>query len=238
MGQRLNARSAKWPKLLVQATDRLVAQYGTPTLGNFRNPVKEIFYIVLSARTTERLYQRACKQLFERFPTIDLVATAKVKEILECVKVAGLGRKRAVQLIAIATRLTTDLGKNPQHRLRKMTPREVFGYLTSLPGVGPKSALCIMMCSLDLDVFPVDINVQRIFERLGTVRKGLKHYQAQKLVPKYVPEGRSKELHVGLVEHGRRVCLPNRPKCDVCLLSDMCRHGKKNAKTRRIGSGM
>lgn len=235
MGERLNGRSPKWPELLAEVADRLVASYGTPTLGNFRDPVKEIFYILLSARTSERLYQRAHKQLFERFPTLDAMATAKIQEVLKAVKVAGLGRKRAAQVMAIAARVSAELGKSPHRRLRKMTAAESYRYLTDLPGVGPKSALCVMMCSLDHDVFPVDINVQRVLERLGTLPKGLKHYEAQRLAPKYVPVGRSKELHVGLVEHGRKVCLPNRPKCQKCILSDLCRHGRKVLKHDRNG---
>lgn len=225
MGERKARRAAALPNKLRVVADRLVSHYGTPTLGNFRDPVKEIFYIVLSARTTEPLYQRAHSSLFRRYPRIDLLAAADVADVLVCVKGAGLGTKRAVQVVEIAKQLTLELGKNPQRRLRGMTAAQVYAYLTALPGVGPKSAFCVMMCSLGHDVFPVDINVQRVLERLGALPKGLRHYEAQRLAPKYVPAGRSKELHVGLVEHGRKICVPIRPKCDACFLTDLCKHG-------------
>lgn len=230
--QKTGRTRSKWPALLAVVTDRLVRAYGTPTLGNFRDPVKEIFYILLSARTTERLYQRAHLQLFTRFATVEQLACADIAEVTECVKIAGLAGKRAAQVIAIAKQLLGDLGKNPATRLRAMPAEDAFEYLTNLPGVGPKSALCVMMCSLDQDVFPVDINVQRVFERMGVLKRGLKHYQAQQIAPKFVPSGRSKELHVGLVEHGRRVCLPTRPKCGACFLADLCHHGRKVLKNR------
>jgi endonuclease III len=226
LGQRQVRPEAKWPHVLALVADRLVATYGTPTLGNFRDPVKEIFYILLSARTNERLYKPAHRRLSQRFPEIEQLANARIHRVLECVRGAGLGVKRAKQVVGIANRLLVDLGRNPQRQLRRMTAAEAYRYLTHLPGVGPKSAFCVMLCSLDHDVFPVDVNVQRVLERLGTLRKGLKHYQAQMIAPKFVPPGRSKELHVGLVEHGRRICVPRRPKCHTCILVDLCRHGR------------
>lgn len=235
LGDRYRLRAPKQSKLLAEVADRLVECYGTPTLGNFRDPIKEIFYIVLSARTNERLYQRAHRQLFERFPTLDAMASARISDMLKTVKVAGLGRKRASQIRAIAAKLSSDLGTRPQRRLRSMSADEVYRYLTRLPGVGPKSALCVMMCSLGYDVFPVDINVQRVLARVGTLPNGLKHYQAQKLGPRHVPAGRCKELHVGLVEHGRRVCVSSRPKCEACVLADICRYGRRAARLSRAG---
>jgi endonuclease III len=205
----------------------MVAAYGRPSLGNFPDPVKEIFYIVLSARTTEVLYQEAHRRLFRRFRTLKAIASADRLDVRECVAVAGLGDKRASQVIAIAQRLISDHGNRPQRALRSMSPLVVFNYLTRLPGVGPKSALCVMMCSLGQDVFPVDVNVQRIFERLGVIRPGLKHYQAQERAPRYVPTGRSRDLHVGLVVHGRHVCLPIKPKCLVCAIQGYCRYGTR-----------
>lgn len=230
MGRRRTRPSQNRSQVLDTITDRLVKEYGIPTLGNQRNATREIFYILLSARTNERLYQRAFARLVDRCPRVEQLATSKFREILTCIKGAGLGRKRAAQLIAVAKRLNSDLGANPNRRLRRMAARDAYDYLTGLPGIGPKSALCVMMCSLDHDVFPVDANVQRVFERVGLLRSGLKHYQAQQLAPKDVPAGRSKELHVGLIEHGRRVCIPVRPRCDACILLDICDRGRTTVK--------
>jgi endonuclease III len=84
-----------------------------------------------------------------------------------------------------------------------------------------------MMYSLEMDVFPVDVNVQRIAERMGIIPRSLKHYEAQQRLPKFVPDGCSKKLHIGLVIHGRIVCQPIKPDCGVCILNDLCRTGKK-----------
>ena len=233
MGLPNGSNRSSWKTRLRHATDRLVESYGTPTLGNFRNPVKEIFYIVLSARTTEILYQKAHSTLFKQFPTVAKLASANANDVEQCVAIAGFGAKRAAHIIRIAKQLVLDLGARPDVRLRHLTPPQAFAYLTRLSGVGPKSALCVMMCSLDHDVFPVDINVQRIFERLGVIKKGLPHYRAQQLAPRFVPDGLSKRLHVGLVEHGRSVCVPRTPKCCSCVLLDMCRLGQKRKRSIR-----
>lgn len=224
--------SSKWPDVLEEVADRLVSKYGTPSLGNYRDPVKEVFYILLSARTTEALYKRAHRSLFLTFPGIENLADAGVEEVLGCIDGAGLGRKRSVQIIQLAKTLVNDFGRNPAKRLRAMSAYEAYNYLTALPGLGPKSALCVMMYSLDLDVFPVDVNVQRVAERMGIIPHKLKHYQAQQRLPKLVPSGRSKELHIGLVILGRRACLPIRPKCDECVVADLCRTGQKETRVR------
>jgi endonuclease III len=137
-----------------------------------------------------------------------------------------LGKKRALQLKAIASRLRIDLGNSPAKRLRTLSAEDAYQYLRTLPGVGPKSALCVMMYSLDFDVFPVDVHARRIFERIGLARGRLKHYQAQEQFPGFVPEGMSKELHVALILHGRKICMPRVPDCANCLIATLCKTGR------------
>lgn len=222
-----NARARTSHKALLGRVNRhLVNLYGTPTLGNFRDPIKEIFYILLSARTTDALYRRAHRQLFSQFGDLGALVDGDVRTVERCVRGAGLGQKRASQIVQIARRLSVDLAPSPRGALRKLDAHRAYAYLTSLPGLGPKSALCVMMYSLDFDVFPVDINVQRIFERLGVLPAGLKHYRAQAIAPASVPRGLAKTLHIGLVVHGRRICTPLNPRCDECTLVTLCRHGK------------
>ena len=228
LGKRPPRNAKKWHPVVEKITDLLVAEYGTPTLGNFRDPVKEIFYIVLSARTTEALYKAAHKRLWQQFPTIEAIANARVSEIRSCVGMAGLGKKRAMQIKKIAKRLCTDLGTRPNAMLKKLSAEDVFAYLCSLPGIGPKSALCVMMYSLEYDVFPVDTHVHRILSRIGCANAGLKHYQAQSLLPAFVPLQRNKRLHVGLVVHGRVICTSQSPECCICPIRKVCRWASKN----------
>jgi len=228
MGQKWRG-GERWPALLSQVIDRLKKEYGCPWLGNFHDPIKEIFFILLSARTSEVLYVRAMEKLFEEFPSHVALAKADVESIMDCIEGAGLGAKRSRQVILVAKRLVSDFGRNPAAHLRTMLPLDVYKYLTSLPGVGPKSAFCVMMWSLDFDVLPVDVNVQRIAARLGVIPTGLKHYQAQQRFPRFAPENRSRELHTVFMVHGRKVCVPGKPKCGECVVSDLCRTGRKRS---------
>lgn len=223
------ARRTHWLQVFTIVADRLVAKYGVPSLGNLRDPVQEIFYITLSARTTDSQYRKTYRALRSRFPTLANLSAASVEDIFSCIADGGLGKKRAAQVRDIATKLLTQFGVAPSQRLRRMTAHEVFDVLTGLPGMGPKSALCVMMYSLNHDTFPVDVNVQRVASRLGALSPRLKHWQAQQRLPALVPEGRSKELHIGLVAHGRSVCLPRKPRCERCILADLCKYGMRNA---------
>lgn len=213
--------------MFASVAQRLVVEYGHPTLGNYRNPVREILYIVLSAKTTDLLYRRAHRQLWTKYPSLTEIDGATEKQVFDCIRCAGLGQKRAKQIKRIVRSLMKDFGSNPGRSLRKLDPQSAYSYLIALPGVGPKSAFCIMSMSLDVDVFAVDVNVQRIAERLGAIPRGLKHHQAQNRLPSMVPMGRSRELHVGMVVHGRTICLPRNPRCGECVLLDLCGFGKR-----------
>lgn len=225
----------RWQARFSEIADRLVAAYGVPTLGNLEDPVQEIFYIVLSAKTTDSQYRRTHALLVQRFPSLSALASAPIAEIVKCIVGGGLANKKASQVKRIAAKLAADFGDDPATGLGRMSAADAFCYLTGLPGLGPKSALCVMMCSLNFDVFPVDVNVSRIANRIGVVRPELKHYDYTQTLPAVVPVGRSKELHVGLVVHGRTVCLPRKPRCDRCILSDLCNYGKRRLRGKSDG---
>ena len=200
--------------------------YGTPRLGNYRDPIREIFFILLSAKTTDEQYRASHRRLFSKFPDIAAIAAASVKAIEKCIHSGGLSGKRSAQIKAAAKLLVAVAGPGARAFLKSAEPAEAYRFLISLPGVGPKSAFCVMMYSLRIDVFPVDVNVQRIAERMGIIPKGLKHYQSQSLLAGIAPNERSLSLHVGMVVHGRKVCLPVNPKCGRCALRPECRYGK------------
>ena len=219
--------ATNWRRRFRAIERRLVAAYGLPRLGNFRDPVREVFYIVLSARTTDKQYRETERRLHAAFPTLAELAAGRIDRIRRCITSGGLANRRAAQVKRIAKRIISELGNKPAARLKAMSSNEAFEFLTSLPGVGPKSALCVMMYSLDHDVFPVDVNVHRIAERLGALPAGLKHYEAQAQLPAAIPSGASKALHIGLVVHGRQICKPLRQKCDVCFLRRFCDYPRR-----------
>lgn len=235
LGVRPNTRSP-WRERFAIVADRLVSEYGVPSLGNFRNPVKEILYILLSAKTTDAQYRRTHRKLMAAYPKLTDLAVATIADVRKCIESGGLASKRSAQLIGVARELLAACGRYPTRFLRKLDAEGAYNLISGLPGMGPKSALCVIMYSLDFDAFPVDVNVQRIAERMGAIPKGLKHYQAQRRLAEIVPDGRSRELHIGLVVHGRAVCLPRKPDCGNCCLNDMCKTGRKKRIAKEIES--
>jgi endonuclease III len=231
------SRRSVWLDRFIEVANRLVDSHGIQRLGNYRNPIREIIYILLSAKTTDSQYRTTYRMLLNQFPTLSTLAKARVKQIQSCIESGGLANKRASQIKRTAAALLEIGGDNPNKRLRKMSERELFAFLTNLPGMGPKSAFCVMMYSFDIDVFPVDVNVQRIAERMGVIPKGLKHYQAQQKLSPMIPIGRSRELHITMVVHGRTVCLPRAPKCGNCCIREFCRQGRLKVATERNSSG-
>ena len=226
LGVRRRNRSP-WVARFVEIAHRLVARHGVPSLGNFRDPVKEILYILLSAKTTDAQYRLTHRKLMASFPTLAELAAARVRDVRRCIDSGGLAGKRAGQVVRIARTVAAECGARPARFLRSLAAREAYDFLISLPGVGPKSAFCVMMYSLDFDVFAVDVNVQRIAERLGAIRRGLTHHQAQRRLAAVAPDGHGKPLHVAMVVHGRTVCLPRKPLCGECCLADLCAVGRK-----------
>lgn len=234
LGDGKTRQRSVWLPRFSHIHELLREEHGVPSLGNYRAPVREVLYIVLSAKTTDKLYRKANTQLWRKFESTAAIAEASISDIAECIKIAGLGNKRATQVKEICRKLHADFGPYPNKQLRKMTHRDAFDYLVSLPGVGPKSALCVMMYSLDHDTFPVDVNVHRIARRLGALRKGLKHYEAQKVLPRMIPAGTGKELHIGMVVHGRSICTPHRPACERCPIRGYCRYHKTSLRKREL----
>lgn len=222
--------NSPWTTRFALVADRLVAAHGVPRLGNFRDPVKEIFYILLSAKTTDAQYRKTHRRLWTKYPDLAELARARIRDIRQCIESGGLAAKRALHVRLTARLLLEKGGANPAKYLKSLDEAEAFAFLSALPGIGPKSALCVMMYSLDFDAFAVDVNVQRIAARMGAIPAGLTHPQAQRRLARTVPIGRSRELHVSMVVHGRTICLPRAPQCGLCPLADECRTGRREMK--------
>jgi len=105
-----------------------------------------------------------------------------------------------------------------------MTTEALEAYLTDLPGVGLKTARCVMMYALDRSVFPVDTHCMRLFVNLGLLERRMRFEYAQDLLQDRVPEEIRRTLHVNTVAHGRETCVPRSEQCHRCVIADLCRN--------------
>ncbi len=143
-------------------------------------------------------------------------------EVAGSLLVGGLGRQKAFHLKRIMQRLRDDFGEVSLRRLAQYGVREAERYLCSLPGVGIKTARCVLMYSLGHTVFPADIHCLRIMDRLGWLRwRGERAECLAERAQEIVPPRLRKPLHVLLVQHGRAVCR-SRPLCGQCILRGIC----------------
>jgi endonuclease III len=212
---------------MLYLVERFLRQrFGNPRHGNKYNPLSELLYILLSLQTTETNCRGAYVALRRRFPRWSMLSRATVAQIRKPIDFAGLGQQRSRKIKAIVSQIVKDRGGLSLSFLRRLGTHEAERYLTSLPGVGKKTARCILMYSFGQHVFPLDTHCARVLRRLrfpiapGSLRKC--EDQIQAMIP---PELRQ-SLHVTMVSLGRTVCTSQRPKCGICPLVSICPTGK------------
>ena len=198
--------------------DRLRDLYGTPPGAPHRRPIEELVRTVLSQHTSDANRDRAFDRLVERFPSWEAVRDAPVSEVEAAIRPGGLARQKAPRLQAILR----QLGDEMDLAWLEHAPREqAMGFLTSLPGVGRKTAACVQIFSWGLPEIPVDVHVYRVGGRLGLFRPNASFEEAHDEMLAITDPDDAYELHMNLIRHGRAVCRP-RPRCEVCALRRIC----------------
>jgi len=211
---------------------RLKLRYGLNRHGNKRAPVDDLFYILLSRQTTECNFKAAYKNIRKRWPSWNSLVKARTSEIYQHVAVAGFGRQRAAEMKAIACRLSRDFGKVTLAPLSRLSTIDAEEYLTSLPGVGKKSARCVLMYAFNRQVFPVDVHCFRALNRLGLISCAGPVRNHEDEIQRMVPPDLRFTLHVTLVSLGRDVCHAGKPECYRCVLRDLCPCGATSSGSR------
>jgi endonuclease III len=197
--------------------------YGSPRHENKDDPLDELMFIVLSQMTTHRSLQRAYKQLKRACPTWSRIVEMSEARLKDLIGTAGLAERRASQLRAIVQRLQQDFGEATLELLRLVKTSVADKYLQSLPGVGPKTAKCVLLFSLGREVLPVDTHVRRVAVRLGLVAPDVSYGALHTVLENVVPRKDRYAFHVNAVAHGRTLCLARTPRCRLCLLRHICR---------------
>ena len=208
-------------QIVRRVCEALDAEYGRPRLGNPRRPLDDLFYVMISNRTAPAMVDRTFRALRRRFPRWDMLSRARVGSVARVLRSAGLSAKKAEQMCAIVHRLTKDFGRCTLAPLTGSSDEDAESYLTSLPGVSTKVALCVMMFTMGRFVLPVDSHVHRVSRRLGWLHTESRH-RSHNALADLVPPHRRHAFHVGCILHGRRVCRPTEPACERCSLNRHC----------------
>jgi endonuclease-3 len=213
---------------------RLNRTYGRPAHGRGGSALDSLIGTVLSQNTTDVNSGRAFARLKKRFPRWQDVLDARPSQIASAIRSGGLGDVKARRIKRILRQIEEDRGRLELGFLRRRPMGEARDYLTGLPGVGPKTAACVLLFSLRRAAFPVDTHVLRVSKRLGIIPPKTTMEQAHDIYESLLgPDGTGADakgwdaeamlaLHLGLVRHGREICAARRPRCDACPLLDIC----------------
>ncbi len=186
------------------------------------NPVDTLVATILSQATNDNLSTKAFATLQEVFPDWDSLLDAGPLAVERALQPGGLYREKTVAIRSALNQIKKDFGEVTLDPLRQLTVQEGFKYLTSLRGVGPKTAACVLAFGLGKPAFPVDTHVLRIARRLGLVPQKAPAPKAQEILEAITPNDIKMPLHLMLIEHGRQVCSSSRPRCSTCPLRGRC----------------
>jgi endonuclease-3 len=211
--------------------DRLREAYGKPVPHPHHAPVDELILTVLSQNTNDRNRDVAYERLRERFASWAEVRDADEDEVEEAIRPGGISRVKAERIQKILRAIGDDdlshLADEPLDQAREE--------LTDLPGVGRKTAACVLLFSFGRPEVPVDTHVYRVGTRLGLFRPKASFDEAHDEMLRLVGDDADEayEVHVGLIRHGRRTCLARDPHCDECPLLRMCPYGKARRRSAK-----
>ena len=206
---------------------RLVAYFGEPQWQPPLDPatevIDELIHTILSANTNDVNSGRAFDELKATFgDDWDAVRLAPLDAIKEAIRVAGMYNQKAPNIVATLEKLQHDHGTYDLRFLETMPVDEAVAYLTTLSGVGHKTASIVMLFCFNRGAFPVDTHIQRISKRL---RLGARHGSPayfKKIWEAAMPPETYYALHINLIRHGRTICDARAPQCDRCPLQSLC----------------
>jgi endonuclease III len=214
----------------IAAVQRVLRASQGPFVPKPRLPIlDEVVATVLSQHTSDRNSERAFAQLKAAFPDWDQVLDAEPGTLADVIRCGGIADQKARRIQQILAAIRAREGRIDLSRLNDLDDAAVEEYLTSLPGVGPKTAACVLVFSMGRAAFPIDTHVHRIAARLGWISAKASAEQAHRTLGPAVPPDIRYDLHLALITHGREVCQAQRPRCGACVLRGECAYGAATA---------
>jgi endonuclease-3 len=226
---------------VVRVRERLREVYGVPLMRPHGHPIAELVLTVLSQSTNDRNRDVAYLRLRDRFPTWEQVRDVPVAEVEEAIRPGGISKVKSARIQAILHAITASspegdrppsgaadgpwagaAGELSLDWLAHAPIEQARDYLVSLPGVGRKTAACVLLFAYGRHDVPVDTHVSRVGMRLRLLRPGAPFEELHDEMLALAPPGQELELHVNLLRHGRRTCHARSPACRECALARMC----------------
>ncbi len=210
---------APTPELVIE---RLREHYGKPAPRHSDGPLAELIQTILSQNTSDVNTERAFASLWARFGGWEAIRAAPAPEIADAIRSGGLAQVKAPRIKAVLEAIERDRGELCLDFLGSLPLADARAYLTSLGGVGPKTAACVLLFALGMPALPVDTHVHRVSKRLGLIGPTVSAEAAHSLLEAAILPAEMYDAHMLLIRHGRMTCKALLPRCDACPLAEVC----------------
>lgn len=182
----------------------------------------ELIYTILSQHTSDVNSERAYERLIEKFESFEAIACAEVEEIEDAIRIGGLARIKSTRIKSVLTEIRTEVGSFDLSFLGEMPLDDAKSWLKKFKGIGPKTAAIILCFAFGMPAMPVDTHIFRVTKRLGFIGEKITADRAHDILERLVPGPEVFGFHMYLIQHGRKVCKAQRPRCTECVLAWGC----------------
>jgi endonuclease-3 len=207
--------------------ERTWKQENSPSMNFDDEPLDSLVRTVLSQNTNDANRDRAYENLRRQFPEWEDILGAKTEEIAEAIKSAGLSNTKAGRIKEILETVKMTFGVLSLEKMKEWDGYRARRFLQALPGVGPKTAACVLLFDLHIPAFPVDTHIARVSRRIGWVPAKATPETIQECLEQIIPPDRYLGAHLNLIFHGRNICRARKPECHRCPIVDLCLTGKE-----------
>src|SRR5687767_12962407 len=215
---------------MTEILKRLRRAYGPRPWRCWGKGVDVLVDTILSQNTSAKNSDAGYRQLRRRFRSWNQVADAPTADVERHIRVSGLSNIKAPRIQGILQQIKSDRGRIDLQFLSELDEQAAYEYLTRFKGVGPKTANCVLLFAFGHSVFPVDTHIHRIARRLGLIGPKVTAEQAHELLKPMIRPPDRYEMHVLLIEHGRRTCRAINPLCGECALVRTCPYGMQRTR--------
>jgi endonuclease III len=199
-------------------------EYGPRMLRANGDPISELIGTMLSQNTSDTNTARSMASLRASFPTWEDVMEADTEDVVSAIRSGGLANRKAPRIQAVLREVIARRGNTNLTFLRDLPLPEAKAWLTSMHGIGPKTAACVLLFSLGRPAMPVDTHVHRVSLRLGLVPPRTTPERTQTALEALLGDDADRvyAVHVEMISHGRQICRALRPQCNICPLREQC----------------
>jgi endonuclease-3 len=205
-----------------EVIELLEQEYGSKEWHADGDPIDVLIGTILSQNTSDANSGRAFASLKANFDSWEAVASAPAEHIAQVIRSGGLFQIKAARIKEILNQIEKEQGRISLDFLKSMNMSEAEDYLMRLPGVGHKTASCVLLFSLAKPSLPVDTHVFRVAKRLGLIDSRASVGKAPRFLQEQIPPSKIYQFHIYMIEHGRRICRARQPRCNRCILRGSC----------------